>query len=70
MASIEDLDMFSISDASTDESIEMLRQLRLRRRTPQKAAKKTSKAKTVKKPKELTPEQAATILKLLSTKGE
>ena len=67
MATIEDLDFTSLTDMSTDEAIEHLRQIRLSRRTPVKP-KKTTK-KTAKAAKKETPnlnsEQAKKLLKLI-----
>lgn len=69
MATIDDLDLQSISDMSQEEAIEALRQLRLARRTPTKTTKvrtQTRAKKEAKDPtKNLTPEQAAELLKLL-----
>ena len=50
MANLDSLEYKSISDMSTDEAIELLRQIRLSRRTPKKkpSVKKTT-SKTVAK---------------------
>lgn len=68
MATIDDLDVKAIDELSRDEALELLRQLRLSRRTPKTSAKK--KASTAVKNKQkampaLSPEQAAELLKLL-----
>jgi len=68
MANLDDLDIKSISDMSVDEAHELLRQLRLSRRTPKASAKKkasTAVKNKQKQPPTLTPEQAAELLKLL-----
>ena len=69
MATIDDLDLQSISDMSQEEALEALRQLRLARRTPTKSTvtrTQTRVKKEVKDPtKNLTSEQAAELLKLL-----
>jgi hypothetical protein len=68
MADLEDLGIPSIMDMSNDEAIEMLRQLRLRRRIP---IKKTVSEKTIKRKQaakatpSISKEQAAELLKLL-----
>lgn len=50
MANLDSLNYPSISDMSTDEAIEYLRQLRLSRRTPvKKVTKKKTSPKTVAK---------------------
>ena len=67
MSTIDDLDYKSISEISRDEAIELLRQIRLSRRTPAKTAKKksTPKQKKASSPENLSPEQAAELLKIL-----
>ena len=67
MATLEDLNIPSITDMSADEAIEHLRQLRLSRRIPVKkqsttTTKKKAAAKTIPK---VTKEQAEELLKLL-----
>lgn len=63
MATIEDLNLPSITEMSSDEAIEYLRQLRLSRRIPVKKAKSTTKkAKAIPKP---NTKQAQELLKLL-----
>jgi len=69
MATIDDLGLQSISDMSQEEAIEALRQLRLARRTLTKATKVRTQTAVKKKKKDLTknltPEQATELLKLL-----
>jgi len=68
MANLEDLKIPSISDMSTDEAIEHLRQIRLSRRTPKKKVKSASTKKNIKQSKaasKITKSDAATLLKLL-----
>ena len=63
MANIDDLEYKSISEMTTDEAIEHLRQIRLSRRIPVKSSK-GKKKKTKALPK-VNADQAAEILKLL-----
>lgn len=63
MADLNDLGYKSITDMTTDEAIEHLRQIRLSRRVP---VKKTRAKKTVKKKVEPTADQAAALLKILT----
>ena len=68
MANLDDLNIKSITDMSTDESIELLRQIRLSRRIPVKkvpkaTTKRKAKAKAV---KEVDANQAAELLKILT----
>jgi len=71
MADIEDLEHKSITDMNPDEAIEHLRQIRLSRRIPVKKVKKSSSRKTTKKKtKELSADQAASLLKLIETLEE
>ena len=68
MANLDDLPIKSITEMSTDEAIEMLRQIRLSRRIPVKSVPKTTikrkaKAKAV---KDVNADQAAELLKLLT----
>ena len=49
MANLDSLGYNSISDMSTDEAIELLRQIRLSRRTPKKKFKQKTTSKTVAK---------------------
>ena len=69
MVTLEDLPNKSIIDMSEDEGIELIRQIRLSRRTP-KASTKKHKAKSAaatkkKKQPALTSAQAKRILELL-----
>lgn len=68
MATLDDLDLTSITDMSTDESIELLRQIRLSRRIPvKKVSKSTTKRKAkAKKVKDVSANQAAELLKILT----
>ena len=68
---LNDLDITKISDMSVDESLEMIRQIRLSRRT-ENPTTKTRKIKAKAKAKvtktsvnNLTPEQALEVLRLL-----
>lgn len=63
MATIDDLDYKSISDMSSDEAIELLRQIRLSRRIP--VTKKKTTKKSIKKSPKLTQEQAKKLLNML-----
>ena len=63
MADLSDLNYKSISDMTTDEAIEHLRQIRLSRRIP---VKKTRGKKTTKKKITPTPEMAEQLLKILT----
>ena len=65
MADINDLEHTSILDMSNDESIELLRQIRLSRRVPEKRSKK----KATKPASKVTVDAslAAEILKLLES---
>jgi len=70
MSTIEDLPQKSISEMSTDEAIELLRTIRLSRRTQKASSKKytkkyTNKEKKVEVKKELTKLQAQKLLELL-----
>jgi len=68
MATIDDLPVQNFADLSQEEAFELLRQIRLSRRTSKgKKKRSSSKPKTTKplKPAEMTPEQAAQLLKLL-----
>ena len=69
MATIEDLDFTSITDESTAEAIERLRQIRLSRRTPTKKTKSTKSSTTRKVQKQvvknLDAEMAKEILKMI-----
>ena len=65
MSTIEDLPQQSISEMSTDEAIELLRQIRLSRRTTKKSFKKSSKTTKVKKKDKLTKAEAKKLLEIL-----
>lgn len=69
MATIEDLDSRSFNDLSVDEAIELLRQIRLSRRTPKSTKKRKAKERVTKAKKvsdfKLSPEQARELLALL-----
>lgn len=64
MSTIEDLDITKLTEMSTDEAIEFLRQLRLERRT---VVKKVSTKKPSAKPPKMSAEQAAELLKMLTS---
>jgi hypothetical protein len=68
MADLEDLNYQGLTDLSNDEAIELLRQIRLSRRTPIKQQVKKTTPKQQRKAKQapnVTPEQAAELLKIL-----
>jgi hypothetical protein len=69
VATIDDLDITSIADMSRDEALELLRQLRLSRRTPKASSKKSTSTAVKNKQKStmpaLSPEQAAALLAML-----
>ena len=69
MADLESLNYPSISDMSTDEAIEALRQIRLSRRISTKPTKTTRKVTKKKAPKvdpnSMTADQVAELLKTL-----
>lgn len=66
MATIENLGKKSLADLDTDEAIELLRQIRLSRRT-QKAStkKKSTPKKSTKDKKDLSQLQAKKLLEIL-----
>lgn len=68
MADIEDLGYPSIADMQTDEALEMLRQIRLSRRTPTKSSKITTKRSTASV--KVSTDQAAELLKLIGGTNE
>lgn len=70
MANLEDLGFKSLSDVSTDEALELIRQIRLSRRVNKEKSQAISKTKKPKKAPAPTvnADQAAELLKLL--KGE
>ena len=63
MATIDDLDYKSITDMNQDEALELIRQIRLSRRTPTTKAKSKKKSKATPK---VDANQAAELLKLLT----
>lgn len=67
MADLEDLPIVSITDMTNDEQLELLRQIRLSRRTPTKQVKVTTKS-TYKVIPEVSADQAAELLKMLKGK--
>lgn len=64
MANLDDLSYPSISEMFHDEAIELLRQIRLNRRTPVKRTTTTTAKKKSATPS-VDPDQAAELLKLL-----
>ena len=68
MATIENLNLPSITDMSQDDAIEYLRNLRLSRRIPVKKQSSSTKKKIsqTKAASKITKDQAAELLKLLS----
>ncbi len=70
MSTIDDLSTPALSDMSQEEAFELLRQIRLSRRTSKKTSRSPAKAKAKAMtkpltPAEMSPEQAAQLLKLL-----
>lgn len=65
MANLDDLTIPSITEMSTDEAIEMLRQVRLSRRIPVKKTKQITKKKSKAAPK-VNSDQASELLKILT----
>lgn len=66
MATIENLGKKSLADLDTDEAIELLRQIRLSRRTQKVSTKKKQASKkSTKAKKELSQLQAKKLLELL-----
>ncbi len=66
MAILDDLNYTSISDMDTDEAVELLRQIRLSRRIPDKKPKAVVKrTETKKKTLDVDPAIAAELLKIL-----
>lgn len=65
MSTIEDLQQASFSEMSTDEALELLRQIRLSRRITKKSPKKKSTTTKVKKTKKLSKVEAKKLLELL-----
>ena len=68
MADLESLNYSSISEMSVDEAIEMLRQIRLSRRIPEKRRKKTTKRKKKNDNLNISQKQALEILNILGGK--
>lgn len=68
MADLEDLGYESIADMNTDEAIELLRQIRLNRRTPTKKSKPSSTKTKKQSTSNVNADQAAELLKLLGGK--
>lgn len=64
MATIDDLKHKSISEMSTDEALDLIRQIRLSRRVPVKKRSTSSKKKKKKAP-EVSAADAAELLKIL-----
>lgn len=64
MANLDDLGYTSITEMQTDEAIDLLRQIRLSRRTPVRKTKVTSK-KSKAAPK-INSNQAAQLLEILT----
>lgn len=65
MANLDDLGFTSITDMSTDEALETLRQIRLSRRIPVKTTQPT-KSKDAKASPKISEDQAAELLRLLT----
>lgn len=65
MADLEDLGFLSITEMSNDEQLELLRQVRLARRTPIKQVKTTTKKIPT---AAVNADQAAELLKILGGK--
>jgi predicted DNA binding CopG/RHH family protein len=70
MATIDDLKITSLSDMTQDEAFELIKQLRLSRRTSKKPMRKTTIKHTKKQSSSnvlsnLSPNQASKLLKLL-----
>ena len=67
MADLESLGYKSVSEMSTDEALEVLRQIRLSRRIPDKPTRKNPKKKTSPKvnPNTMSATQVAELLKSL-----
>jgi len=67
MANLEDLGYKSILDMDNDEAIDVLRQIRLSRRIPEKATASQSSTKTIRKKvtSALSADMAAELLALL-----
>ena len=68
MSDLEDLPIVSIADMSNDEQLELLRQIRLSRRTPVKQTKTVTAKSSYKVIPEVNADQAAELLKMLKGK--
>jgi len=65
MADLDDLGFTSITDMDTDEAIDLLRQIRLKRRTPEKRVVSKKRKINEKVNSTIDPALAAELLKLL-----
>lgn len=65
MADLEDLGYTSILDMSNDEAIDLLRQIRLSRRTPEKRVVKVTKIKKDKVTNSIDSDLASKLLDIL-----
>jgi len=65
MADLDDLNFTSITDMDTDEAIDLLRQIRLKRRTPEKRVVSKKRKINEKVNSTIDPALAAELLKLL-----
>ncbi len=65
MADLDDLPIPSITDMSTDEAIDHLRQMRLARRQPHIPSTKSIKKKESKAMPKMSADQAANLLKFM-----
>jgi hypothetical protein len=69
MANLDSLNYQSITSSTLDEALELLRVIRLNRRTPVKFTKpktETAKSKNVKSYSKMSSEDAAELLKLIT----
>jgi hypothetical protein len=69
MADLEDLGYVSILDMSQDEAVDILRQIRLSRRTPEKKVKEVRKTKAP-KPPAMNAVLAAKLLNILEDNND
>lgn len=65
MANLDNLNIASLTEMSNDEALEVLRQIRLSRRTPTKPPKSVTTRQAAKATPKVSDEQAAELLKLL-----
>jgi len=65
MADLDDLGFTSIIDMDTNEAIDLLRQIRLKRRTPEKRVVSQKRITKTKVAAAIDPSMAAELLKLL-----